>query len=972
MNRKQLSVLLLFLLASPLNLLAQSYGTTTSPSKSRASNMVMYNGHTIFEEEASRNGVGVIGPAGSMTVPSNEGIQKYYCQVKRERRSPKYEAALKFYGVNILGYMTNNTYLIEADGTAYNKLAQIPYVELRPFEDKHKINNNLNTVSRDPSISSVGQLIEVIVVGDKSAAKDVFLQQLKDIGLVVKHTAERNWHYVVEAAATSSQIEDLKAMRQVLKVELNPAPRLLNGKSKEIMKVDWVSKQYGLKGKGQKIAICDSGIDDQHADFQGRILGIKEYTNDGSRDFSGHGTHVAGSALGSGKASDGKFSGTAPEAMLYFQEIQECPPLQAETTTRSSCMLSGIPYQLSDLFDDAYDKGVRIHSNSWGSDVCTCMEGNACKCLESVYNAKTSEIDEYVWMHPDMTILFAAGNIGHIFGDKSISLQASAKNCVSVGAAVRGTEKADFSSWGPVPVGRVKPDVVAPGVNITSTYASHELNRDFKEDRKHPKYATVSGTSMATPLVAGALGLIREHYSKQGLTYIPAALVRATLVNGAGEFVPEDPFNEEETEPTESMELVSNKANNSNGKMVLLGAPTESSEAEEVEKAKIYDINNNEAFDAYIPNIMEAVKEPSALGVHTNLLENNEYLVVDEPTNESGWGLVNMVNCIAPDKGELSYYVTEKGSGFKSMAEFEEFNFVVEDPSVPVSLTLVYHDPPDPLLEGYIVNQLLLQLETPRGNVIYPNGLKEEPMDILNNVQRIRLLNPTKGKYTVKVAANYIDATYGLQPYALVMTADDQLTKDVARKTAYSANFDLDVDRKNRAISFKPSFTPAYAIESWRWDFGDGVILSSDDMPNNGFTETIPATGNHTYKDFGEYKVSFFIKWINGQEREMNAEINFPMPKVAVSTTTECRTIHLDCELKPNYYDVESVSWRFDGEKKSSKPKFSYTSKKNRTYDVEAEVKLENGAVIKQKETVVVKCNKCKYKRMMRKKNKGK
>lgn len=135
------------------------------------------------------------------------------------------------------------------------------------------------------------------------------------------------------------------------------------------MQVDQVRDALALYGQGQIVAVADTGLDTGDmatlsADF-GRVRqGFAWGRPDSWSDSDGHGTHVAGSVLGSGILSgsdpashryEGSFAGVAPEAELVFQSL-----LDAEGG------LSGIPDDLGALLGQAYSAGARIHTNSWG------------------------------------------------------------------------------------------------------------------------------------------------------------------------------------------------------------------------------------------------------------------------------------------------------------------------------------------------------------------------------------------------------------------------------------------------------------------------------------------------------------------------------------------------------------------------------------------------------------------------------
>lgn len=349
----------------------------------------------------------------------------------------------------------------------------------------------------------------------------------------------------------------------------------------------------GLSGDGEVIAVCDTGLDTAnpqaiHPDFAGRILSISSYPitpdlspfihnprgDDGAEDLdSGHGTHVAGSVLGNGSASvgldgvDTPIRGLAHRARLVFQAIEQEMQWKDPRHTQlyGRYLLTGIPADISDLFTEAYDLGARIHSNSWGG-------GDP-----GAYDAQCEQLDRFVWEHKDFCVLFAVGNDGtDRDGDgeinpMSVTSPATAKNCISVGACenqrpvfnsdtyggwwpsdfpaapYRTAPMADnpeqvvaFSSRGPTVDGRVKPDVVAPGTFILSTRSTllAPNNMAWAGFPSSRLYFHMGGTSMATPLTAGAVALIREYLRKQRRIRNPsAALLKAAVIHGATRLV---------------------------------------------------------------------------------------------------------------------------------------------------------------------------------------------------------------------------------------------------------------------------------------------------------------------------------------------------------------------------------------------------------------------------------------------------
>ncbi len=331
-----------------------------------------------------------------------------------------------------------------------------------------------------------------------------------------------------------------------------------------------------------------------HPDFQGRVLNIENmpavdyetefikgfyYEDEASDRHSGHGTHVAGSIVGDGQyAQQMKVEasaipkGIAPKAELVFQAVEKTPKWTSDAINTyleetgdmpPIAGLWGIPNDLKKLFSKTYNQGARIHSNSWGNEV------------NGVYDQKCVDLDQFVWKHKDFLVIVAAGNSGrHSFSgvpgvdQGSVASPAVAKNCLTVGASENNhdgkfqdtygkrnpehfpyspynddnmadhiNDLAAFSSRGPCQDGRCKPDLVAPGTFILSTRSSQIANNNYAEGYYSPAqnhYMYMSGTSMATPLVAGCAAKVREYLRKiENIERPSAALIKAMLIHSA-------------------------------------------------------------------------------------------------------------------------------------------------------------------------------------------------------------------------------------------------------------------------------------------------------------------------------------------------------------------------------------------------------------------------------------------------------
>ncbi|UZN23580.1 S8 family serine peptidase [bacterium 3DAC] len=330
-------------------------------------------------------------------------------------------------------------------------------------------------------------------------------------------------------------------------VEAVPVRKLYNDVAAQIIEVDptaWSYSAESLTGKGQIVGIADTGVDTGdmdtlHPDLKDALLKVYALgrTNDWS-DPAAHGTHVFGSVAGRGVASDGKIKGMAPEAQVVFQSVLD-----------SRGGLGGLPNDLNDLFITPYQDGARIHTNSWGCPLEYC--GNA-------YDTESQQVDEFTWNYSDMTILFAAGNDGYDYDNNkvvydSVTPPSTAKNCITVGAsesyrvgnpyipddyefyADNINEIALFSSRGWTSDGRIKPDVVAPGTWILSVKSQVADDSEFwpgdTVEGDGGDYAWMGGTSMATPITAGFVAVVRQYLQDiVGIKDPSSSLIKALLI----------------------------------------------------------------------------------------------------------------------------------------------------------------------------------------------------------------------------------------------------------------------------------------------------------------------------------------------------------------------------------------------------------------------------------------------------------
>ncbi len=256
-----------------------------------------------------------------------------------------------------------------------------------------------------------------------------------------------------------------------------------------IVKSSFAHKE-GYTGKGITIALIDSGIY-PHADLSSRIIAFKDFIKGKSSpyDDNGHGTHVAGCAAGNGRRSKGRFKGTAPEANIVGVKVMDEKGYILEPN-----VIAGIEWCMANR--KRYK--IRVINLSLGiPKTVTCADDPLCQAVEKAVKI-------------GITVVKSAGNRGPEKG--TITSPGNSSAVITVGSSFTqkvGSNKlekvATFSSRGPSLYDeQMKPDIVAPGVSITSLRVPGSyLDRSFPKLRRRKKYFTLSGTSMSAPIVTG-------------------------------------------------------------------------------------------------------------------------------------------------------------------------------------------------------------------------------------------------------------------------------------------------------------------------------------------------------------------------------------------------------------------------------------------------------------------------------------
>jgi len=633
---------------------------------------------------------------------------------------PAWREALESHDAVIRAYLPTDTLLLEAPAGALADLGALPHVawsgEYRP---SYKVQPLLAALSKEEPALQIPVSIQTFSPDDT----EELVRQLHIAGASdIRATPARRWG-ILRAVLPARKAVELALLPEVQWVEHHELPALLNdlAMAEDRLNIDTVRENHGLDGSGQIVAIADTGLDSGdthtiHPDFAGRILhvfDIGRLTN--WSDTYYHGTHVAGSLLGSGAASGGQYRGGAPAAELVFQSV-----MTANDTL-------SLPDDLNELYAPPYGLNARIHSDSWGSAV------------EGEYTLDAMTTDEFIWDQPDMLITCAAGNAGidynrdGVVDATSLDAPASAKNVLAIGASESGRVSGSggmtartygsawptdyraepirsdlistspsgepqgivgFSSRGPAMDGRIKPDLVAPGSDIISARSRASTDTGWGVLAANTNYCFLGGTSMATPLAAGAATLVRQYcVDELGMVSPSAALLKAAMMGGARSLTP----------------------------------------------------------GQYGTNAVQEIPE------------------LPRPNSVEGWGQADVGGTLFPTNGSEAVFIDESAS--LATGGSHSLTFAVQSPA-SLTVVMAYSDYPSALAASVnLVNDLDLLLLDPAGTPHWPNGLMGA--DSLNNVEGVDVSNASTGQWTLVVSGHNVPQ--GPQPYALYLRGAIQM-----------------------------------------------------------------------------------------------------------------------------------------------------------------------------------------------------
>lgn len=575
---------------------------------------------------------------------------------------------------------------------------------------------------------------------------------------------------ILVVQVSQSKLIDLIMIPDVNFVNPKPVLQYENSYAGMITGSKIINEDFSLMGEGEIITIADSGLDTGiiqtiHPDLRENVIKILDMETKTTKDLTGHGTHVASSAVGTGKSSNGLLKGSAPKAKIIFQAIGTELPEKASSTdplsrqkggTRpapiycfgkpqtdpiekkiikipySSMGLEGIPIDYTTLFLNS-----TIHSNSWGS-------------CQGIYTPRIADIDKYLWNNKETVVIFSAGNDadftfienGKIMqrGGNSLSNTARAKNVITVGATEtsrliskkkKNPEKiASFSSKGEEISGRIKPDLVAPGTWILSARSK----------------VCVDGVKIKE--------VSNDEIVESKIDFNHEKCIGKGLPSGQKENVKDDLY------------MFNSGTSMSTPHVAGLVAITR----EYYKKVKNHAKPSSALIKATLINGAKDLPDQS-LGLQYSIQNNiscNGY-----PNMCEGWGLVNIKDSLYP-RGKSEYLWFSDSEVIRKTGDIKlfELNF---SKGKPIKITLVWTDLPPEVLQ----NDLDLKVVSPSGkeylgNTFTKDGKKsmvnpkaKNPQLNNNVVERIIISEAEKDIYKLYVEGKKIISSEG-QTFAIV------------------------------------------------------------------------------------------------------------------------------------------------------------------------------------------------------------
>ena len=520
----------------------------------------------------------------------SSGSKSKYFLVTLEGFSPGIQSAIQTAGADILSYIDETVFLCHIPPVVtLDTIHSVPGVNLvDEYPQNIKITKSLQSniekklkeAGKDqpshegnsgggpsPGSAKTGVRVRIQIYLHKNASASDGEEVVKRIKtLDDAASSPRVFPGMINVEMDTSHVADLSKMEIISSIWPWRKRKVRNHFATEVLDAipcGFEGNQSPFTGKGEKISICDTGFNDgnpltAHDAFLTKLdprhsLFCMEHTQavpDCNKDVAGHGTHVSGSALGNSRdladdvtLGDIYIKGTAPEAQLMMTQLLSEEDEEAYSGS------------IVDIYNKTFAHGARIFSDSWDwpKDPDEATDG---------YLPDVEASDTRI-MRSNLLVCFCAGNERDDAVPGIVGTNACAKNVVTVGACFSSRpvgfhpptknflpsrdsppgdiyDVATFSNW-QTEYGRLKPDVVAPGVCILSARSScmdaealRLLNRDGASE--DIRYCFMTGTSMSTALVAGCAAVLSQALRARGRNSddkFAGVLIKALLINGA-------------------------------------------------------------------------------------------------------------------------------------------------------------------------------------------------------------------------------------------------------------------------------------------------------------------------------------------------------------------------------------------------------------------------------------------------------
>lgn len=458
--------------------------------------------------DASQGNGGLAALAGQ-----RDGTRRFVIQLDGPM-TPERREALKGAGVSLGEYLPVNAWVAEVSGLQVDRAGAVDFVRWsEAFRPEWKLDPELGTrtfTSRErQEIAALGDAQVVVTLF--SSATDVEKREVAQLiagaqrGRLLGRD-DLGGNPLMFAQGRLADLEGLAQHDAVMFIEHSPEITLRNNTNRWIVQSNVAGSvplyDNGIFGEGQIVGILDSSVDPNHCSFNDTDpfgpAHRKIQAYNGSTGASSHGTHVAGTVVGDSGA-DNDLRGVAWMGKLTFAQI----PSFNETAVNNALTLH-------------HNQGARVHTNSWGNDGTT------------AYDSLARGFDVFGYNNEDSLSVLAVTN-GSVLRNPE-----NAKNLLACGASQDTPNQGSHctAGVGPTSDGRRKPEIYAPGCGTISSASGTSCGT-----------RSLTGTSMATPAVAGAAMLVREYYAdgyypggieNPSDAFMPSgALVKATLLNSA-------------------------------------------------------------------------------------------------------------------------------------------------------------------------------------------------------------------------------------------------------------------------------------------------------------------------------------------------------------------------------------------------------------------------------------------------------